>query len=919
MQKKQILFRNDEEYLRLPFQYSAPVREITVKDESMREIHFAMHLSINQVDMWMFYPIPKGYGKELSLEASAGCWLNAISLCSESGAQSLDEPLRPRIHHAPNTGGMLNLTSLEKQDGIWYCSYLADPVSLEKLNDGIPVNLCSTDLVHWKKAEQAKLNQQVPRRTSYWCGDVSEEVAFDTPEGQYIIAKSSTTEIPSLAASSFLGLPAISRGNGRFQPCESISNLRVWERRWRCSGIQKEFYFEMRFRIGPDVWPEIKILEKMNTSDDIRTDACEVDLELFVGQEQEINIDFSGAIWTWRALTQTIYCREYEMPLKQKNGRIMLHFFSDTVIQELFANGERGMMIVLPDGRGKAEYKIKSDLVENINNESFKIHYYKEPYLKISSSGTTASIIELRVFGLRPIHFSTENQKLLKNVKKGKELYCGGSYKVYENCVEDSIYGEPPAWVLDEGNTVLSPVRAVEEFQWRETPWGDMTRIIDRDEKWQAPRESGYPRLISTYPVITAAYQISVDIMERNLSAEFALPGQKGLMNAALFQGPGEGFGIWVRDACHSAFRIQNLLAPGSIRRSLVYVSEHGFNNGVDCGAMPAIAIWDHYISTGDVTLLYETFPGIIRYAEEADSKFISNVGLVDAKMCPAQDAFEEPENDGFCLGTEILYAWMYKCAASICKTIDMEPQRREIWDQRGCSMLDIIKSNYWNEQFGCFTSGPAGSMAYENGWWEATGAELALWPRFEVANTKQTISFLSNLKSNKKALSDFGVNWYPFRTEKNHFWNACWVSWTLGISVAAAEVGDEDLLRTLIFQQIRNVVINKTFHEVIDNDTGRAWRWPGLPWHAAAFIGYIVYGIFGIRYDENGLSFKPMVPYEFRDLKLKKLKYKNAELDIEIVGAGVKFSFYLDGEPFLGYIDEKLKGHHKITLREEV
>ena len=108
----------------------------------------------------------------------------------------------------------------------------------------------------------------------------------------------------------------------------------------------------MRFRIGPDVWPEIKILEKMNTSDDIRTDACEVDLELFVGQEQEINIDFSGAIWTWRALTQTIYCREYEMPLKQKNGRIMLHFFSDTVIQELFANGERGMMIVLPDGRG---------------------------------------------------------------------------------------------------------------------------------------------------------------------------------------------------------------------------------------------------------------------------------------------------------------------------------------------------------------------------------------------------------------------------------------------------------------------------------------------------------------------------------------------------------------------------------------
>ena len=77
-----------------------------------------------------------------------------------------------------------------------------------------------------------------------------------------------------------------------------------------------------------------------------------------------------------------------------------------------------------------------------------------------------------------------------------------------------------------------------------------------------------------------------------------------------------------ILDSCHAAFRCQNLLAPDEARESLSYISEHGFNNGVDCAAMPAIAAWDHYITTGDIQLLYEMLPGIIKYAEEADARY---------------------------------------------------------------------------------------------------------------------------------------------------------------------------------------------------------------------------------------------------------------------------------------------------------
>ena len=53
--------------------------------------------------------------------------------------------------------------------------------------------------------------------------------------------------------------------------------------------------------------------------------------------------------------------------------------------------------------------------------------------------------------------------------------------------------------------------------------------------------------------------------------------------------------------------------------------------------------------------------------------------------------------------------------------------------------MLASIKEKYWNEEKECFTSGPIGSEAYEKGWWETTGAEMVLWPRFGIATETDT------------------------------------------------------------------------------------------------------------------------------------------------------------------------------------
>ena len=80
----------------------------------------------------------------------------------------------------------------------------------------------------------------------------------------------------------------------------------------------------------------------------------------------------------------------------------------------------------------------------------------------------------------------------------------------------------------------------------------------------------------------------------------------------------------------------------------------------------------------------------------------------------------------------------MYQDVARICEVTGCYPERIKFWESRSKEMLASIKEKYWNEEKECFTSGPIGSEAYEKGWWETTGAEMVLWPRFGIATERQ-------------------------------------------------------------------------------------------------------------------------------------------------------------------------------------
>ena len=79
-----------------------------------------------------------------------------------------------------------------------------------------------------------------------------------------------------------------------------------------------------------------------------------------------------------------------------------------------------------------------------------------------------------------------------------------------------------------------------------------------------------------------------------------------------------------------------------------------------------------------------------------------------------------------------------------------------------------------------------------------------------------------------------------------------------------------------------------------------------------------IVTTLFGMRFRTDGLHFEPFVPKEMRgERSLKGFRYRNAVLDIEVLGYGNSIeSFAIDGKQTDAVVAADTKGRHSIVIR---
>ena len=252
---------------------------------------------------------------------------------------------------------------------------------------------------------------------------------------------------------------------------------------------------------------------------------------------------------------------------------------------------------------------------------------------------------------------------------------------------------------------------------------------------------------------------------------------------------------------------------------------------------------------------------------------------------------------------------YAFECAFNILKCIG-EPA--EHYKVLAAQMLEMIRNKYWNPTAGIFTSGPDGSVAFKDEVWETAGEEGAVWNIWGIASEEQKNLIMDNLEH--KIITPYGIPLMPGHLEKTHLARSVWTVYTTGYAVAAAELGKEELLVTLIAQQIRNAVFNKTFYEVYNADDGRAWRWPAQTWNAIGYISLLLSGVFGLKKDIEGIWFEGFIPTVLSGIRIFNLRYVNMCLDVSSEGEGKIVKMTLNGVE-VKKIFWNLQGHHKVKL----
>lgn len=903
-------------YIRIPIQIDA--EPVIIKIYSAQGIvkSICAALAENRIDFWSSLDMGSGCedGKyNVEAEAEGRLFFHAIEAMAEDEDYDVK---RPVLHYTLPCGSLGRILFIHRGStcGIgyqWNPYGLTDNFVQVQAATGSDFYSLRRGQGHEKRGQNNYLAKIYSGRLVQ--GDVETIYVFEAGDKQIILTKSKKSREEGAIYNHIVGIPLELVGgesNKKVFPLPGYEKLRIWTRQWQAAKGSTYFQQSLAFRTAPGRWPNIRILEAEGKADDITAEAFEICLTISSDSVSVVHIEAAGILFDWDNVSGILSAGNYVIEVSDRK-ELSVRIFSDFGCGEIICNNQ---VIFLLKNHLSPENRMQNvDNRVSGNLEKCRIEEKKFPELMIASEQGVFSA-DIEVFGLRNGEFSERIRKQIRSCGPDEALfYKDENYTVYHHHVTDQNYGAPDAWAI-HSELVFSPVRVMEEFAWRETPWGDMVRTARRSDVWYPDsRLRNYPLLHTGIATLDAACNIALDTFIQCSDDKYALEGQRNMWTAGLFQGEGEGFGVWMRDSAHIALRGGNLIDRQTAGKTLLYTTKQGFDNGSDGHAMPACGIWDYYLVTGDKTIIFEAWESMCSHMEEADKLFIEERGLIQAEQSVSNDAFLEPENGGCCLSTECYYMMAYEAMYKMGEIICENEERQQHWRNRAQVMRQAIRQEYFNPEYGYFTSGPKGSEAYEKGMWESSGEECAIWSRFAIASKGQKESVLKKL--NETAMCEYGIRLFPHRAETNHFCGSVWVVWEAGFAAAASECGNQDMILRLIAQQIRNCIMNKTFYEVIDADSGLAWRWPGQLWHAAGFLSLILYGVFGMEYNEQGLLFHPCIPEQLKDISLCGVHYRGAVLNIKTEGSGSSFVMYLDNNE-CEYIEPDIQGTHSIILR---
>ena len=468
--------------------------------------------------------------------------------------------------------------------------------------------------------------------------------------------------------------------------------------------------------------------------------------------------------------------------------------------------------------------------------------------------------------------------------------------------------------------------------------------------------EFNIPVLRTNHTNINKAFRIAIGDLMTNIQ-----PFKDGLLE-------NEDFTIlaglnyekpWTRDASINVWNFGSVIAPQVAKNTLLAVTKkHNNKNMVGGQYWDAViwitGAWNYYLFTGDKSFLkfaFDVAENTLEFFEntELDTKSnlfwgpacygdgVSAYPQYYAEKCNNSSGinywpdYNKSNGPGVgitmkSLSTNCLYYNAYITTAKMAKELN-KPNSQ--FNDKASKLKHAINKYFWNETKGIYTYLADSDINCNHQ--EGLGISFAIL--FGVADDIKIKRILKNTHITKNGISCVWPTYQRY-ADKNGYGRHSGTVWphVQGFwADAVASYGKTNMLSHELFNLTDKAVRDNQFAEIYHPETGEIYgglQESGGPitlwnstnrqtWSATAYLRMILNGLIGLRFDVDGLSFKPSVPNSLTDISIKNIRYRNMLLNIEIHGNGTSLNkFEINGKTSKPFIPSDLNGTKNIKIQ---
>ncbi len=328
------------------------------------------------------------------------------------------------------------------------------------------------------------------------------------------------------------------------------------------------------------------------------------------------------------------------------------------------------------------------------------------------------------------------------------------------------------------------------------------------------------------------------------------------------------------------------------------------------------LSVWETYLADGDedhLSYFYDVCSNTIK--QDMNVAYDNDAGLFRGETCGLDwrdqtypDWTSETYDSGLSAIAEsktasvnAIYCRVLEIMSKAAKVLGKGEEAEQAWAKAAKDLKAKISERLWNKDLGLYSSWEYPEYMGSPLAWKADvlGNGFALW--FNLGSDSQLDGICENYP-----LVPYGADTvYPQKqgklknADKIYHNFGIWPGWDSILMVGAGYHNNKALAEEIFNSNVRGAATSLTQKEVINYRTGEGVESDQQLWSIAGTLAGYYRVMFGMNYDENGITFNPYIPNWMQGpFELSNYKYRNAKLTIKLSGEGDKVkSFKVDGK----------------------